>query len=139
MILIKTIIVAFIFLFIGFTHIKGQSMSPFRNSLTPFLFPPTIVIPTHAPTPTIDPTIAALTPTAVPSIPIAQATGMDLFLFIILSLVYIMVIHFALGIGDEFNLFLMVFYFIHAGVIGWWFHNFEAGFIFGIVFTLLFI
>lgn len=63
---------------------------------------------------------------------------MDLFLFIVLSGVYIMVVHFAVGIKNEFNLFLMVGLFILAGVVGGFLNSFELGFVVGIVLTLLF-
>lgn len=63
---------------------------------------------------------------------------MDLFLFIVLSGVYIMVMHFAVGIKNEFNLFLMVGLFILAGVVGGFLNSFELGFVVGVVLTLLF-
>jgi len=44
---------------------------------------------------------------------------MSLYVFIIASLVYIMMIHFAIAIKNEFNVFLMVGYFLIGGVIGW--------------------
>lgn len=96
--------------------------------------------PSRGPIPTLNPSLlAAINAAASISAPISASGGMDIFLFVLLSFVYIMVVHFALGIGDGFNIFLMVIYFLLAAVIGWWFHNLEAGFIFGIVLSLLFL
>lgn len=67
-----------------------------------------------------------------------QLVGMDLILYIIFSAVYIMFIHFAVGIKDEFKIFGMLGYFIAGGLIGAWFHNYEAGFIFGVILSLIF-
>lgn len=63
---------------------------------------------------------------------------MDLFLFAVLSGVYIMVMHFAVGIKNEFNLFLMVGLFVLAGVAGGFLQSYELGFVLGIVLTLIF-
>lgn len=96
--------------------------------------------PSRGPIPTLNPTfIAQLNAAASNSAVLSASTGMDLFLFVLLSFIYIMVMHFALGIADGFNVFLMVIYFTLAGIIGWWFHNFEAGFIFGIILSLIFL
>lgn len=51
--------------------------------------------------------------------------------------VYIMVIHFALAIKNEFNIFLMVACFIFTGVIGLWMHSPEMGFVGGVILTLI--
>lgn len=63
---------------------------------------------------------------------------MDLFTFIIISVVYIMVIHFAVGIRDWFELFCMIGLFILGGGFGWYMKSYDAGIVFGIVTSLIF-
>jgi len=63
---------------------------------------------------------------------------MDLLLYIVFSSVYIMVIHFAVAIRDQFNLFLMIGLFVLGGAIGWQMHSYEIGFVFAIISSLLF-
>lgn len=62
---------------------------------------------------------------------------MSLYVFIIASFVYIMMIHFAIAIKDEFNVFLMIGYFIIGGVVGWQLKSYEAGFTLSVVLSLL--
>lgn len=64
--------------------------------------------------------------------------GMDLFLYILLTATYIMVIHFAVVINEEFNIFLMVGIFILTGVVGWYLKSYELAFFAGMVLSLLF-
>ncbi len=64
--------------------------------------------------------------------------GMSLFMFILFSGVYIMFIHFAVAIKD-FNLFLMIVYFVIGGVVGLWFHSWEFGLVLSIILSLIFI
>lgn len=63
---------------------------------------------------------------------------MDILLFIVAAVIYIMVIHFALEIKNEFNIFLMAGYFILGGFIGLIMHSFETGFVIGVILSLLF-
>lgn len=63
---------------------------------------------------------------------------MDLFLYVVLSAVYIMLIHFAVAIRNQFNLFLMIGLFLLGGVIGWQMQSFELGFVFAVVASLIF-
>lgn len=63
---------------------------------------------------------------------------MDLFTFTIIAIVYIMVIHFAMGIRDWFELFLMIGCFTFGGVLGAHLHSYEAGMVAGIVLSLIF-
>lgn len=109
---------------------NGNSLTPFFVSSTPG--------PTQTPTPTIDPTIFALTPAASPSARSDTQQGITLFLYIILAAVFIMVIHFAMAIGNQFNLFLMSSLFIFSGIIGWWMHSYEGALVLGIILSLLF-
>lgn len=62
---------------------------------------------------------------------------MSLQTFALMSLVYIMVIHFALGIKSQFNLFLMTGAFIAGGVVGWYTDSYMAGFFGAIVLSLV--
>lgn len=63
---------------------------------------------------------------------------MDLFLYILLSVVYIMTIHLAIAIRDQFNMFLMVGIFVLCGVLGAYLDSYLAGFAAGIVLSLIF-
>lgn len=49
-----------------------------------------------------------------------------------------MVMHFAVAIKKEFDLFLMIGLFVVSGVVGWFLHSYEFAFGMGIVLTLLF-
>jgi len=59
--------------------------------------------------------------------------------YVILSLLYIMIMHFAVNIGSEFNLMQMVFFFVLGGVLGYLFLGYEAAFVVGVVLSLIFI
>jgi hypothetical protein len=63
---------------------------------------------------------------------------MDLFLYIVVSAVYIMLIHFAVAIKNQFNVFLMAGCFIFGGVVGYLMNSYESGFVLGIVLSLIF-
>jgi len=63
----------------------------------------------------------------------------SLSIYIILSFIYIMIIHFAVNMGSEFNLIQMVFFFVLGGVLGYLLLGYEAGFIVGLVLSLIFI
>ena len=62
---------------------------------------------------------------------------MDLTMFIFLAIVYIMVIHFAMGIANYFNVFIFLVYFIIGGVIGWYLGSYLAGFVFAMVVSFI--
>jgi len=73
--------------------------------------------------------------------PSAKATA-DSFSFstyVILSFLYIMIMHFAVNMGSEFNLMQMVFFFVLGGILGYLFLGYEAAFIVGVVLSLIFI
>jgi len=59
--------------------------------------------------------------------------------YVILSLLYVTIMHFAVNIGSEFNLMQMVFFFVLGGVLGYLFLGYEAGFVFSVVLSLIFI
>jgi len=63
----------------------------------------------------------------------------DLWVYVILSLLYIMIMHFAVNMGSEFNLMQMVFFFVFSGVLGYLFLGYETALIVGIVLSLIFI
>ena len=63
---------------------------------------------------------------------------MDLFFYGVVVVIYIMVIHFALAIKNEFNLFLMATYFVIGGVVGWFMQSYEMGLVVGVVLSLIF-
>ena len=67
-----------------------------------------------------------------------EFNGFDLFLYVVLSVVYIMVMQFAVGIKD-FNIFLMIGYFLLGGIVGFWFHSYEMGLVGSIILSLIFI
>jgi hypothetical protein len=68
-----------------------------------------------------------------------ETNGMDLVIYVAASVVYIMVIHFAVGIKSEFNIFLMIIYFVLGGIIGGWMNTYEGGLALSIILSLLFI
>lgn len=63
---------------------------------------------------------------------------MDFYLYFILSFIYLMVIHFAVGIKKEFNLFLMIIGFIIGGIVGWQMKSWEIGIVVGVIMSLMF-
>jgi len=67
------------------------------------------------------------------------ADSFSFFTYVILSFLYIMIMHFAVNMGSEFNLMQMVFFFVLGGVLGYLFLGYEAGFIVGVVLSLIFI
>ncbi|MFA9288301.1 MAG: hypothetical protein ACEQSA_00270 [Weeksellaceae bacterium] len=63
---------------------------------------------------------------------------MDLFLYIVLSIAYIMTMHFAMGIAKDFNYMSQFPLFIFAGTVGWYLESYLAGFVLAIVLHLIF-
>ncbi|MEI7653193.1 MAG: hypothetical protein WCJ70_02855 [bacterium] len=61
-----------------------------------------------------------------------------LLLYIAASVLFIMVIHFAVGISKEFDTWIMTGIFVLGGVLGWYFEGYAIGFVFAVVFTFLF-
>lgn len=62
----------------------------------------------------------------------------ELFLYIVMSVVYLMVIHFAVAIGNEFNLWFMSTFFVLGAVVGWWMGSWMGGFALAVILSLLF-
>ena len=62
----------------------------------------------------------------------------SLFFYIVISFVYVMIMHFAVGMRGEFNLYRFSSIFVITGIVGWIINSFEAGFILGIIISLLF-
>ncbi|OGK11608.1 hypothetical protein A2954_06680 [Candidatus Roizmanbacteria bacterium RIFCSPLOWO2_01_FULL_37_12] len=63
---------------------------------------------------------------------------MDLLTYAIIAFVYIMVMHFAIGINDDFNIFLMVGIFIIGAAMGAYVHSYDFGFGAAIILSLIF-
>lgn len=63
---------------------------------------------------------------------------MDLFVYIVGSVVYVMTIHLAIAIRDQFNLFLMIGIFVFGGVLGYVLQSYAAGFVAAVVLSLIF-
>lgn len=63
---------------------------------------------------------------------------MDLLTYAIISIVYIMVMHLAISINDEFNIFLMVGIFIIGAAMGAYLNSYDFGFGAAIVLSLIF-
>lgn len=63
---------------------------------------------------------------------------MDFLFYGFASAVYVMTIHFALAIRNQFNLWLMAGIFVFGALIGWYFHSLEIGFVLSIVLSLIF-
>lgn len=62
---------------------------------------------------------------------------MDFFLYLICSIVYIMLIHFAIAIKKEFNLWLMIAMFVFAGALGWYFHEYMLALVGAMILSLM--
>lgn len=60
------------------------------------------------------------------------------FLYIFFAAVYIMTIHLAIAIGDQFNIFLMAGLFVLGAVIGFFLQSYELGFVFAMISSLVF-
>ena len=63
---------------------------------------------------------------------------MDLFLYLVISAVYIMLIHFAVAIRNEFSIWFMVGLFILGVFMGAVLHSYEIGFVGAVIINLLF-
>jgi len=63
----------------------------------------------------------------------------DFYLYAVLSFLYIMVMHFAVNFGSEFNLMILVGIFVLAGILGYFVLGFETAFVLGVVLSLIFI
>ena len=79
-------------------------------------------------------TILAATPSAK-----ITTDSFGLSTYVILSFLYIMIMHFAVNMGSEFNLMQMIFFFVLGGVLGYLFLGYEAAFVVGVVLSLIFI
>lgn len=62
---------------------------------------------------------------------------MDLYLFIFLSIAYIMSIHFAFGIANQFNDWAQLWMFVIGGFLGWYLDSYITGFVFAVVVHLI--
>jgi hypothetical protein len=63
---------------------------------------------------------------------------MDIALYIVFSAVYLMTIHLAIAIRDQFNIFLMTAFFVLGGVVGYFLGSYETGFAGAVIMSLLF-
>jgi len=81
------------------------------------------------------------TQTILVATPSAKATtdSFSFFTYVIISFIYIMIMHFAVNMGSEFNLMQMVFFFVFSGVLGYLFLGYETAFVVGVVLSLIFI
>jgi hypothetical protein len=59
-------------------------------------------------------------------------------LYIAASILFIMVIHFAVGISKEFDTWFMVGIFALGLSIGWALDSYPTGYVFAVIFTFLF-
>jgi len=62
---------------------------------------------------------------------------MDLLTYAIISLVYIMIMQFAVGINEEFNRFIMIGAFIIGAAMGAYIHSYEFGLGAAIILSLI--
>ena len=65
-----------------------------------------------------------------------QSAG--LLMYIVISGIYLMTIHFAIGIKKQFQSFLMIGFFVFGGVIGYIMNSFEVGITAAIILSLVF-
>ncbi|OGK10300.1 hypothetical protein A2767_02925 [Candidatus Roizmanbacteria bacterium RIFCSPHIGHO2_01_FULL_35_10] len=63
---------------------------------------------------------------------------MDLLTYTVFAFVYIMIMHFAISINDEFNVFLMIGIFIVGAAMGAYLNLYEFGFGAAIILSLIF-
>jgi len=89
--------------------------------------------PTSSPSPT--PTQSLLTASISASLS-TQATD-QLFIYITISLIYLAVIYFAIGIKGQFKSFILIGFFILGGIIGKELNNYETGLIIAIILSLV--
>ena len=61
----------------------------------------------------------------------------DLFTYAVISLVYIMIMHFAVGINDDFKLFIMFGIFIVGAAMGAYIKSYEFGLAASFVLSLI--
>lgn len=61
----------------------------------------------------------------------------DLFTYAVIAFVYIMIMHLAVGVGGEFNLFIMIILFIIGAAMGAYIHSYEFGLGAAIVLSLI--
>lgn len=57
----------------------------------------------------------------------------DLFTYAVISFIYILIMHFAIQINEEFKLFVMTGIFIVCGAIGAYLHSYEFGFVAAVI------
>lgn len=62
---------------------------------------------------------------------------MDLLTYVVISAIYIMIMHFAVGISQEFKLFVMIGIFIFGGVVGAYLQTYEFGLVLAIILSLI--
>ena len=98
-----------------------------------FLFSSTV--PVSAQTTTTTATITLATNSAR-----LRDTGLSfsLFIYTLISIVYIMTIYLAVGVKSEFQLFLFIGFFIFGGVLGGILANYETGLVLAIILSLVF-
>ena len=70
---------------------------------------------------------------------LSKGAGMDLMLYIMFSVTYIMFMTLAIGMGSEFSVGLMVSFFVFGGILGWWFQMYEGAFAVATILSLMFI
>ncbi len=63
---------------------------------------------------------------------------MDIMLYVLASAIYIMLIHFAVAIKNQFNLFLMIAIFAIGAGVGMFIKSLETGFIVAMILSLVF-
>jgi hypothetical protein len=91
-----------------------------------------------------DPTAPTLTPTssspisALSTVSDIKEEGFGLFIYLVASGVYIMIIHFAVGVRKQFDLFQMIGYFVIGAALGFMTGSFGFGFIAAMILSFLF-
>jgi len=91
--------------------------------------------PTASRSSTPSPTQSLLTASISASLS-TQATD-QLFIYITISLIYLTVIYFAIGIKGQFKLFMLIGFFTLGGIIGKELNNYETGLIIAIILSLV--
>ena len=68
----------------------------------------------------------------------SSVLSFTLFLYLLISTVYILTIYLAVGVKSQFQLFLFIGFFIFGGVLGAWLKNYETGLVVAIILSLIF-
>lgn len=121
----------------------GVPIPPPAPTITP---PPAVATPTvtAAPVAPITPTLSPLLTQSTQNAPIATASAhtkstgyVPLWMYVWISIVYVVIMQHALQIRTQFNRFFMYGAFVFGGILGYFFSNYLFGFFVAIILSLI--